>query len=108
MQNNIISFIVVQLKVVNLSIIFSVFYKIYVRKYKLNNLKSLCFLDVYRKPTTIRPGLIYFRKRFLMGLYKGGGAYIRGGGLIHGRSFVLAINKSDINKSVINRKINMF
>jgi hypothetical protein len=43
----------------------------------------------YRKPVTISPGLIFFRKRFLMGLYKGGGgAYIRGG-LIHGRSFVL-------------------
>ena len=27
----------------------------------------------YRKPPTIIPGLIYFRKRFLMGLYKGGG-----------------------------------
>ena len=33
---------------------------------------------IYRKPPTISPGLIYFRKRFLMGLYKGG-AYIRGG-----------------------------
>ena len=33
---------------------------------------------VYRKPPTISPGLIYFRKRFLMGLYNGG-AYIRGG-----------------------------
>jgi hypothetical protein len=51
----------------------------------------------YRKPPTISPGLIYFRKRFLMGLYKGGLIY--GGGLIHGRSFVLVINKSDINKS---------
>ena len=35
--------------------------------------------QVYRKPPTISPGLIYFRKRFLMGLYKGGGAYIRVG-----------------------------
>jgi hypothetical protein len=61
---------------------------------------------VYRKPPTISPGLIYFRKRFLMGLYKGGLIY--GGGLIHGRSFVLVINKSDINKSVINRKINVY
>ena len=33
---------------------------------------------IYSKPATISPGLIYFRKRFLMGLYKGGGAYIRG------------------------------
>jgi hypothetical protein len=57
---------------------------------------------IYRKPPTISPGLIYFRKRFLMGLYKGGLIY---GGLIHGRSFVLVINKSHINKSVINRKI---
>ena len=38
-----------------------------------------------------------------MGLYRGGGLYT--GGLIHGRSFVLVINKSDINKSVINREI---
>jgi hypothetical protein len=49
----------------------------------------------YRKPPTISPGLIYFRKRFLMGLYKGGGLYT--GGLGHGRSFVLVINKSVIN-----------
>jgi hypothetical protein len=27
----------------------------------------------YRKPPTMSPGLIYFRNRFLMGLYKGGG-----------------------------------
>ena len=35
----------------------------------------------YRKPPTISSGLIYFRKRFLMGLYKGGGGglYIRVG-----------------------------
>jgi hypothetical protein len=54
----------------------------------------------YRKPPTISPGLIYFRKRFLMGLYKEG---LYTGGLMHGRSFVLVINKS-----VINRKINMY
>ena len=30
---------------------------------------------VYRKPPTISTGLIYFRKRFLMGLYKGGLIY---------------------------------
>ena len=46
----------------------------------------------YRKPPTISPGLIYFRKRFLMGLYKGG---LISGGLIHGRSFVLVINKAN-------------
>jgi hypothetical protein len=32
-------------------------------------------LHMYRKPPTISPGLIYFRKRFLMGLYKGGHIY---------------------------------
>ena len=63
-------------------------------------------MSAYRKPPTISPGLIYVRKRFLMGLYKGGLIY--GGGLIHGQSFVLVINKSDINKSVINREINMY
>jgi hypothetical protein len=36
------------------------------------------FVMGYRKPPTISPGLIYFRKRFLMGLYKGGLIY--GGG----------------------------
>ena len=42
-----------------------------------------------------------------MGLYKGGGGLYTGG-LIHGQSFVLVINKSDINKSVINREINVY
>ena len=28
--------------------------------------------QIYRKPLTISPGLIFFRKRFLLGLYKGG------------------------------------
>ena len=32
---------------------------------------------------TISPGLIYFRKQFLTGLYKGG--LYTGGGLIYGR-----------------------
>ena len=63
-------------------------------------------LEGYRKPPTISPapGLIFD------GLILGG-AYIYGwalGGLIHGRSFVLVINKSDINKSVLNREINVY
>jgi hypothetical protein len=55
----------------------------------------------YRKSLTINPGLY-----FLWGLIQGGGGlqYIRGAELIHGQSFVLT---SIINKSVINRKINM-
>ena len=70
---------------------------------------TLLLYDVfkYRKPQTISQaifdGLIQGGGG---GLYRGG-AYI-GGGLIHGRSFVLVINKSDINKSVINRKINIY
>jgi hypothetical protein len=75
--------------------------------------------SLYHKPPPISPGFIYFRKQFLKDLYKGrrgliykGGLYTRvgayiQGGLIHGQSFVF-INKSGINKSVINRKINMY
>ena len=46
--------------------------------------------SLYHKPPPISPGFIYFRKQFLMGLYKGrrgliykGGAYIQGWGLIY-------------------------
>jgi hypothetical protein len=58
----------------------------------------------YRKPPTISPGLIFFRKRFLMGLY-------RGGGLIYGRAYtwtifcvsVIVINKySNSDKQVLS------
>ena len=78
------------------------------RPYCCDDHKSTGILVIYHKPPTISPGLIYFRKRFLMGLYKGGGGLYTGG-LIHGRSFVLVINKSDINKSlVINREINVY
>ena len=73
-----------------------------------NSTSTFTLYFKYRKPPTISPGLIYFRKRFLMGLYKGGGGGLYTGGLIHGRSFVLVINKSDINKSVINREINVY
>ena len=41
----------------------------------LFTLKILKLQLAYRKPPTISPGLIYFRKRFLMGLYKGGLIY---------------------------------
>ena len=60
------------------------------------------FVSIYRKHPTISLGLIFFRKRFI-GLIQGGGGAYKRGGLIHGRSFVLAKNKS-----VINRKINMY
>jgi hypothetical protein len=42
-----------------------------------NNPSAANRLAKYCKPLTISPGLIYFRKRFLMDLYKGGGG---GGG----------------------------
>ena len=32
-------------------------------------------MNIYRKTPAISPGLTYFRKRFLMGLYKGGLIY---------------------------------
>jgi hypothetical protein len=51
----------------------------------------------------------YIRGAYIrVGLYSGGGGGLYTGGLIHGRSFVLVINKSDKNKSVINREINVY
>jgi hypothetical protein len=56
----------------------------------------------YRKPPTISPGLIYFRKRFLMGLYKGG--------LIYGGAYTWAIfcvsNKQVRHKQVSHKQEN--
>ena len=43
--------------------------------YQLHFLLGTLHIIQYRKPPTISPGLIYFRKRFLMGLYKGGLIY---------------------------------
>jgi hypothetical protein len=54
----------------------------------------------YRKRPTISPGLIYFRKRFLMGLY-------RGGGLIYGWVYTWTIfcvsNKQVRHKQVSHK-----
>ena len=56
----------------------------------------------YRKPPTISPGLIYFRKRFLMGLYKGG--------LIYGWAYTWTIfcvsNKQVRHKQVCHKQGN--
>ena len=41
--------------------------------------------SLYRKPPTISPGLIYFRKQFLMSLYKGGSIYR---GLIYSGAYI--------------------
>ena len=58
----------------------------------------------YRKPPTISPGLIYFRKRFLMDLYKGGG------GLLYGWAYTWTIfcvsNKQVRNKQVSHKQGN--
>ena len=65
-------------------------------------------LALYRKPPTISPGLILFRKRFLMGLYKGGLIY--GGGAYTWTIFcvsVIVINKySNSDKQVLNKHSN--
>jgi hypothetical protein len=57
---------------------------------------------IYRKPPTISPGLIYFRKRFLMGLYKDG--------LIYGRAYTWTIfcvsNKQVRHKQVGHKRGN--
>ena len=57
---------------------------------------------IYRKPPTISPGLIYFRKRFLMGLYKGG--------LIYGWAYTWTIfcvsNKQVRHKQVSHKQGN--
>ena len=56
----------------------------------------------YRKPPTISPGLIYFCKRFLMGLYKGG--------LIYGWAYTWTIfcvsNKQVRHKQVSHKQGN--
>jgi hypothetical protein len=73
------------------------------------SLKKVLFhpmiIQAYRKPPTISPGLIYFRKRFLMGLYKGGLIY--GGGGYTWTIFCVSNKQVRHTKSVINRKINM-
>ena len=48
----------------------------------------------------ISPGLIFFRKRFLMGLCKGGG-----GELIHGQAFVLVIFKQLVSHKQENKHV---
>ena len=54
----------------------------------------------YRKPPTTSPGLIYFRKRFLIGLYKGG--------LIYGGAYTWTIfcvsNKQVRHKQVSHKQ----
>ena len=47
----------------------------------MTKLIFLYYPTICRKPPIISPGLIQVHKPFLMGLYTGGGAYVRGGGL---------------------------
>jgi hypothetical protein len=62
--------------------------------------RQLSVIIQYRKPPTISPGLIYFRKRFLMGLYKGG--------LIYGGAYTWTIfcvsNKQVRHKQVSHKQ----
>ena len=69
-------------------------------------------MTLYRKPPTISPGLIFFCKRFLMGLHKGG-AYIQGGGYIW-RFMVCMVfmifsvySSSQINKKITHYRIDV-
>jgi hypothetical protein len=55
---------------------------------------------VYRKPPTISPGLIYFRKRFLTGLYKGGG-------LIYGWAYtwtIFCVSNKQVRQKQVSHK----
>jgi hypothetical protein len=60
---------------------------------------------IYRKPPTISPGLIYFRKRFLMGLYNGGGGLIYTGGANTWTIFCVS-NKQVGHKQVSHKQEN--
>ena len=51
-----------------------------------SNIINYLHKSLYRKPPTISPGLIYFRKQFLMSLYKGGGSIYRG--LIYSGAYI--------------------
>ena len=70
-------------------------------------------MTLYRKPPTISPGLIFFRKRFLMGLHKGGGGLYTGGGYIW--RFMICIvfmifsvyRSSQINKKITHYRIDV-
>ena len=59
---------------------------------------------IYRKPPTISPGLIYFRKRFLMGLYKG--RLIYGGGGAYTWTIFCVSNKQVRHKQVSHKQEN--
>ena len=61
--------------------------------------------SLYRKPPTISPGLIYFRKRFLMGLYKGGGRGLYTGGAYAWTIFCVG-NKQVGRKQVSHKQEN--
>ena len=61
-------------------------------------------MTLYRKPPTISPGLIFFRKRFLMGLHKGGGLYT-GGFICRFMVCMVFMIFSVYSSSQINKKI---
>ena len=63
-------------------------------------LHSLQVQLYYSKPPTISPGLIFFRKRFLMGLYTGGGGYTC---TIFCVSVILINKYSNSDKQVLNK-----
>ena len=64
---------------------------------------SVLFLNtVNLRLYSISPRLIYFRKRFLMGLYKGGG-----GGLIYGWAYtwtIFSVSKKQVRHKQVSHK----
>ena len=56
----------------------------------------------YRKPPTISPGLIFFRKRFLMGLY------IQAGGLYTGGAYtgtIFCVSNKEVSHKQENKHV---
>ena len=62
-------------------------------------------MTLYRKPPTISPGLIFFRKRFLMGLHRGGGLISRGDYIWRFMVCMVFMIFSVYSLSQINKKI---
>jgi hypothetical protein len=63
--------------------------------------------SLYRKPPTISPGLIYFRKRFLMGLYKGGRGLYTGGACVRGGAYtwtIFCVGNKQVGRKQVSHK----
>ena len=70
-----------------------------------SNSQGLVANQEYCKPLTISPGLIFFWKQFLMGLYRGGGVIYRGLIQYMGAPFSLVLV---YNKQVSHKQENKY